>query len=126
VETALVFDDRGQTLHWHLPANRSAGYLPDSAFLWQFLWENRKHLGGVAHTHPWDGLAQPSATDLSTFAAIESGLGRRLIWPILTFTETVYAEWVGPGALAYTVGYKSWVGFELPHELLVQLRDLSR
>jgi len=126
METGLVFNRHGGVIAWHVPEDRSAGFLPDSPTLWQILWANRVELGGFAHTHPGEGIASPSTTDVTTFAAIELALGKRLVWPILTFAETVYTEWVGPSALAYTVGYKSQAGFELPHELLAKLRDLSR
>lgn len=90
METALVFDLHGNTIHWHEPQGRSGGSLPDSRSLWDVLWENRERLGGVAHTHPWDGPAHPSGTDTTTFDAIERGLGKRLLWPVVTFTDVVY------------------------------------
>ena len=89
-EVAMVFDRSGRVLYWHEPADRTGGSLPDSRSLWDVLWENRENLGGVAHTHPWNGEAHPSGTDLSTFASIEAGLGRYLLWPIVTMTETTY------------------------------------
>jgi hypothetical protein len=94
METALVFDGNGRTLHWHEPLGRSAGHLPDSRDLWHdVIWPNREVIGGIAHTHPWDGPAHPSDTDLTTFRAIEQGLGRRLVWPVVTFTDVVYLTW---------------------------------
>jgi hypothetical protein len=47
-------------------------------------WENRERVSGFAHTHPGSGLPEPSHTDLTTFAAVEAGLGKRLNWFILT------------------------------------------
>lgn len=95
METALVFDWEGRTIHWHEPPGRSGGALPDSRDLWDVLWEHRSkktggtgRLGGVAHTHPWDGPTGASGTDLSTFRAVELGLGQRLWWPIVTFTHS--------------------------------------
>ena len=90
METALVFDRQGKTLHWHEPPGRSGGSLPDSPDLWAVIWDNRDQLGGVAHTHPWKGPAAPSHTDVTTFRAIEQGLGSLLLWPIVTFTEVKY------------------------------------
>ena len=87
IEVALVFDQQGNTIHWHLPPGRSGGWIPDTRDLWEVLWENRDRLGGVAHTHPWVGPAWPSQTDETTFSAIERGLGKRLLWPIVTFQE---------------------------------------
>jgi hypothetical protein len=90
LETAFVFDSLGHVVHWHEPPGRSGGYLPDSKDLWDYLWETRLTLGGVAHSHPWDGLSFPSNTDVTTFRAIELGLGKRLLWPIVTFSEVGY------------------------------------
>jgi len=124
METALVFDDRGCVLFWHLPADRSQGAIPDSRGLWERLWENRERLGGVAHTHPWNGAAQPSSTDVTTFAAVEQGLGQRLIWPIVTFSEVVYFEWVGPDRLDY--GPMRLRRIRLKRMVIAKLRALSR
>lgn len=90
MEAALVFDTEGKTIHWHLPPGRSGGSIPDTRDLWEVLWENRQHLGGVAHTHPWHGEAWPSNTDVTTFRAVEQGLGKLLLWPVVTFSEVGY------------------------------------
>ena len=90
METALVFDRNGKTICFHEPAGRSSGSIPDTRSLWDIVWENRGNLGGVAHTHPWDGPAHPSMTDVTTFDAIERGLGQHLLWPVVTFTEVAY------------------------------------
>lgn len=97
METALVFDHEGRTIHWHEPLGRSGGALPDSRDLWEVLWEHRSEskggtgrLAGVAHTHPWNGPTGASRTDLTTFRAVELGLGQRLLWPIVTFTHVVW------------------------------------
>jgi hypothetical protein len=112
METALVFDLNGNTIHWHEPPGRSGGSIPDTRSLWDILWENRERLGGVAHTHPWDGPAYPSNTDLTTFDAIERGLGKHLLWPVVTFTEVLYVVrnplfgknmWVTAGTLTITI-----------------------
>jgi len=83
-ETIVVFDIHGKALYWH-DKDATTGYVPDADDLWDVLWENKDHLGGFAHTHPWEGAAIPSHTDLTTFAAVEKGLGKSLLWPILTF-----------------------------------------
>lgn len=101
IEVALVVDLEGKTLRWHLPPGRSGGYVPDSHDLWEFIWNNRDRIGGVAHTHPWNGTAGPSQTDVTTFAAIEEALGKRLVWPVVTFTDAGYFAWVGPNKLDY-------------------------
>jgi hypothetical protein len=87
-EVAVVFDKDGQALFWLDGASGCA--VPDSRSLWDIVWENRKVLGGVAHTHPWDGGTGPSGTDLTTFAAIEKGLNLSLVWPIITMTHELY------------------------------------
>lgn len=123
-EAALVFDAWGRPIYWHVPDDRSSGALPDSRKLWEVLWDNRYELGGVAHTHPWDGETGPSGTDVTTFAAIEAGLGQRLIWPIATFTHVRYLEWVGPGKHDY--GDLEKRRFRIRCEDINHLRDLSR
>ena len=101
IETAAVFDFEGNVIHWHLPPNRSGGSIPDSRNLWDILWENRERLGGVAHTHPWHGGPWPSGTDVTTFAAVEAALGRRLVWPIVTLSRVATFMWSGPGKHDY-------------------------
>ena len=93
IETALVFDDHGRIIQYHEPAGRTAGSIPDTRSLWDLCWKYRNQLGGVAHTHPWDGPASPSRIDISTFRALELGLGRLYLWPVVTFTEVGYYGW---------------------------------
>lgn len=124
MEAALVFDFHGGVIHWHTPPDRSAGALPDSADLWKILWDNREILGGVAHTHPWHGESNPSSTDLTTFAAIEAGLGERLVWPIITFSAVRYFTWLGPDRLYY--GDMENRRFRLNKDDIEHLRNLSR
>lgn len=101
-EAALVFDKEGKTLLWHTPMAGSA-YIPDSMDLWEFLKANPKIIGGVAHTHPWKGSAWYSRTDVTTFSAIERGLGVKWIWPVVTFSEVRSYEKNGPGLWDYGV-----------------------
>ncbi len=101
MEVALVFDDAGRTLHWHVPRGCTGTSIPDSRNLWEVLWEHRHHLGGVAHTHPWSGRPAPSHVDLTTWSACERALATRLVWPIVTFTEEAHFVWQGPGPLDY-------------------------
>lgn len=124
MEAGLVFTKWGVPIFWHVPPDRSMGALPDSRPLWDVLWENRHELGGVAHTHPWNGTPGPSSTDVTTFAAVEAGLGQRLYWPIVTFTAVGYFEWVGPDRLDY--GVQELRRFRLRREDIEHLRDLSR
>lgn len=103
MESAVVLDKNWQPLHWHLPEGRSVGGIPDTPSLWEILWVNREILLGVAHSHPGGGVPSPSQTDVTTFAAVEAGLGVRLKWPIVTTAAVVICEWVGPDRLQYGV-----------------------
>ena len=93
IEAAFVFDKGGNVILWHLPRGRTGGSLPDSHNLWDIMWENREILGGIAHTHPWKGTPWPSGIDVTTFSACERGLGRRLVWPIITFDRIICFKW---------------------------------
>jgi len=101
VEVALVFDHDGCTLAWHDPSGRTGISIPDTKSHWDILWEHRERLGGVAHTHPWNGDAWYSQEDVTTWSANERALGRRLLWPVVTFTDVQVFEWVGPGKFDY-------------------------
>lgn len=87
IEAAMVFNKKGEVFHWHLPQGRTAGSIPDTRTLWDILWEHRAVVGGVAHTHPWNGAPWPSQTDVTTFRAIEQGLGKLLLWPVVTLDQ---------------------------------------
>jgi len=85
-EIAVVISHEGKDLFWLDGADSVS--IPDNRNLWQFIWENRDKVYGVAHTHPGRGFPRPSTTDLSTFRAIEDALGRYLSWWI--FSEDCY------------------------------------
>lgn len=99
IETAAVIGPGDTVIHMHEPPGRSISYLPDSQSLWDVSWENKMSLVGIAHTHPGSGYPGPSRTDLTTFEAMEKGLGRRLKWWILSSTHSILLEWnpVNPG-----------------------------
>ena len=90
-----------EILYRHTPNNSTGGSLPDSKDLWQVMWDNRDHLLGFAHSHPGGGRPSPSYTDLTTFAAIEAGLGARLVWWIVNGDNVSVVRWCGPGKLEY-------------------------
>lgn len=98
IETGVVIVD-GSPVHWHLPPGRSSGSLPDSRNLWDVMWGFRDRIDGFAHSHPGSGFPSPSSTDLSTFEAVENGLGRRLSWWITSSDCLVLLRWndLNPG-----------------------------
>lgn len=101
MEAAVVVGLHGEPLHWHSPPGRSTVALPDARDLWDVIWENRENLAGVAHSHPGSGVPGPSYEDVTTFAAIESALGRRLTWWIISQDRVVALVWAGPDKLRY-------------------------
>jgi JAB domain-containing protein similar to deubiquitination enzymes len=103
LEAGVVVGYAGEPIFWHLPGGRTAGSLPDSRQLWDVLWENRHSLYGVAHSHPGEGLPWPSREDLTTFAGVELGLGRRLIWWIVNSDNIIVVLWTGPDTYDYEI-----------------------
>jgi hypothetical protein len=102
-EVGVVISKIGQPLFWHLPEGRTAGSLPDSRTLWQVLWDAFKAdtLLGFAHSHPGSGVPGPSYSDVTTFAAVEAALGKRLDWWITSSDHVVVLRWGGPDKLSY-------------------------
>jgi hypothetical protein len=70
------------TVLWH-DASGTASALPDSRRRWEAIWRYRAELAEIAHTHP-GGLPHFSAEDLTTMAAIDDALGRRLCYAVVT------------------------------------------
>lgn len=101
MEAAAIISLDGDALAWHSPPGRTSVALPDSRSLWDLLWDHREHLAGVAHSHPGSGIPGPSHTDITTFSAIETGLGRRLRWWIISRDHVIELKWVGPENLRY-------------------------
>ena len=104
IEAGVLVDLDCEPIHWHSPHDRNTGALPDSRQLWDIIWENRARGMGFAHSHPGSGFPSPSMEDLTTFAAIEAALGKRLVWWIVS--EDMWAEfcWVGPARFVYKTG----------------------
>ncbi len=100
-EVGVVIDLEGAPLYWHVPPSRTAVTLPDSRALWDVLWEHRDRVAGFAHSHPGSGVPAPSHEDVTTFSALERGLGRRYDWWIATRDGFVVCRWSGPGPLDY-------------------------
>lgn len=120
IEAGVVVTAAGPVF-WHLPTGRSGGALPDSRDLWDVLWDLRKEEQlGFAHSHPGSGVPGPSWTDITTFAAVELGLGRRLDWWITSSDRVILLGWAGPGKHDYNanlVGEPGWAA---------QLREHSK
>jgi hypothetical protein len=95
IETGVVVGQDGKAVHWHLPPGRNAAYLPDHRPLWDVLWENRTTIVGFAHSHPGSGIPLPSDEDITTFSAIERGLGRYLTWWICSEDHLVFVKHSG-------------------------------
>ena len=103
IEAGVVIDKRGEPMFWHLPEGRSAGSLPDSRTLWDVIWDafNADTLLGFAHSHPGSGVPGPSYSDVTTFAAVEAALGKRLDWWITSSDHVVLIRWTGPDKISY-------------------------
>lgn len=119
-EVGVVVDREGQAIFWHVPAGRTAVTLPDSRSLWQVLWDNKDRVAGFAHTHPGSGVPGPSWEDVTTFSAIERGLGVRLDWWIATTNGFVVVRWEGPELYDYRTS-----PCDAEPEWLERLRELS-
>ncbi len=64
-------------------ASTSPVALPDSRARWEQIWRLREDIVEIAHTHPQGGL-KFSNEDLTTMAALDAALGRRLRYAIVT------------------------------------------
>lgn len=60
----------------------SAVAIPDSRSRWEAIWEHRETIEEIAHSHPAGPLAF-SREDETTMEALESALGRRLVFSIV-------------------------------------------
>jgi hypothetical protein len=123
IEAGVVVGKNGDPLFWHLPEGRSAVSLPDSRTLWQVIWDafEADTLLGFAHSHPGSGVPGPSYSDVTTFAAIEAALGKRLDWWITSLDHVVLLRWGGPDKISY----RTTILMEDPG-WLTKLRRLSR
>ena len=125
IEAGVVVDRSGQPLFWHLPPGRTAASLPDSRTLWDVIWNAFKDdtLRGFAHSHPGSGVpaCSPSISDVTTFAAVEAALGRRLEWWIASSDHVALLRWSGPDKLSY----RATILTEVP-SWAAELRRLSQ
>ncbi len=101
IEAGVIVID-SKPAFWHLPDGRTISSIPDIMDLWDAFWSLRKEDDlGFAHSHPGYGVPTPSHTDLTTFSAIELGLGRRLKWWITSSSHVIELKWIGPGKYDY-------------------------
>lgn len=118
IEVAVLVDKNHQPLFW-LPG--FSGEVPDSSALWNCIWRNRDDILGVAHSHPGSGRPTASLIDVTTFSAIERGLGRRLTWWITSSDSWVQLQWYGPEDIVYCSSIPT-----IPEpEWLLKLREMS-
>lgn len=64
-------------------ASNSPVALPDSRARWEVIWSRRAEIVEIAHTHPLGGAAF-SNEDETTMAALNSALGRALVYSVVT------------------------------------------
>jgi hypothetical protein len=126
IETAVVFDEVGRVIYYHLPKDRTAGSIPDSRRLWDVMEAHVDTLGGTAHTHP-SGYDRPSQEDVTSWSAAELGLAKRFLWAIATKEKTTFWRWVGPGPYDYAGTNTPLPNMEwgLIGEAIDRLKDLS-
>lgn len=108
MEAGVLIGLDKEPIYWHLPEDRSFAFLPDSRKLWDIIWENRKNTLGFAHSHPGDGIPGPSYEDITTFAAVEAALGKRLIWWITSSDSLVHVIWIGPAKYRYNTYHNKY------------------
>jgi len=61
----------------------SATRVPDSRERWDTIWQHRKEITEIAHSHPGEFL-DFSNEDLTTIEAVEAGTGKQFTWSIIT------------------------------------------
>lgn len=119
-EALLVIGQDGEIICQHSPLFSSV-FIPDSRNLWEIIWENREKVAGIAHSHPGTGIPFPSREDLTTFAALEAGLGKRLNWWITSKSDCILVNWQGPNTYDYSIPVNS-----LNEDKMVWLEELRR
>lgn len=122
-EAGVLLDAKQQPLYWHVPEDRSSFALPDSPSFWNTIWELRDQVVGFAHSHPGEGPPSPSWEDVTSFAAIEAGLGKRLTWWITSKDRLCVALWMGPDVYDYQIFLSAFKHFE--PAWLLELRAVS-
>lgn len=80
-EVCFLLGEGGEVL-WS-DASDSPTALPDSRARWEAIWSRRAVLAELAHSHPL-GPDDFSEEDRTTMAALDSALGRRLRYSLVT------------------------------------------
>lgn len=78
------------TLLWS-DASTNPVALPDARERWEVIWNWRDQLVEIAHTHPLGG-AYFSREDETTMSAIDSALGRKLRYCVITPSSMIVRE----------------------------------
>lgn len=73
---------RGGAILWS-DAGDSAVAIPDSRARWDAIWERRADVEEIAHSHPV-GPARFSTEDETTMEALDSGLGQKLRYSVVS------------------------------------------
>ena len=101
---AVISADEKEVLFWHLPADRSVAFLPDTAgTLWDALRKHWRQMAGTVHSHPGHGIPHPSYEDLTSYDAFEFWSDRRFRWWVASMDRLVRVEWEGPERYDYRV-----------------------
>lgn len=113
-----------QPVWWHVPELDNPAYIPDSRVLWEKIWDNRHQILAVAHSHPGSGPPSPSHEDVTTFAAVDAALGKRVLWFITSSDHLVLCLNTGEGKHDYrTLSGAAVVGQE--DGWVANLREIS-
>lgn len=80
-EVCFLVSHAGEVL-WS-DASESPLALPDSRARWEAIWGHREVLAEIAHSHP-AGPDAFSGEDVTTMAALDVALGRRLRFSLVT------------------------------------------
>lgn len=81
---------RGEAVLWS-DASRSPVALPDSRRRWEMIWEHRGEIEELSHSHPRGPLAF-STEDETTMQALDSALGRALVFSVVAPAGMIRAE----------------------------------
>jgi hypothetical protein len=79
-EVFFLIDTAGAVIL--IDEGRSAVAIADSRTRWEAIWDARDRIGEIAHSHPVGPLAF-SEEDETTFAALEAGLGKALVFSVI-------------------------------------------